>query len=366
MLGELLNNSRHKVSYLAQQDSKVSAGNYSPTQFGKTEVLQSAEEAKRLDAICRRLASRPLFFPLLEWILERTYMSAIRKALDGVQPYAIHFTGTGWDFFGFPMARLAKNSGIPFTIWPAVHPNSWGDDVIDLRLYNLADRVFCASKFESKHLIEKGLKQNKTVLCGLPPMLREDGNGLRLRGLLDISERPAILFLGRRDEGKGYPALLNAWRRVVEVVPDAVLLIAGPGGKEFESLKSELPEASYRDLGIPDEQQKADAYAACDVFCLPSDHESFGIVYVEAWSYGKPVICGTAPASRELIQDGLTGLWGSQNIEFLAKKIIKLLSNPETATEMGCRGLQRQQQYYSQETMIRQHMNAWETNFQEE
>jgi glycosyltransferase involved in cell wall biosynthesis len=190
-------------------------------------------------------------------------------------------------------------------------------------------------------------------------MCLKDGNGSRLRGRLEIGSRPSVLFLGRRDEGKGYTTLLQAWKRVIEVVSTAVLLLAGPGSLEYSSLGGDIPNDSVRDLGTPDEQEKADALAACDVFCLPSAHESFGIVYVEAWSYGKPVICGTAPACRELVQDNKTGLWADQNPQSLAGKIISLLKNPSAAQRMGACGRAFQQANFTQASMLQTHLAAW-------
>ena len=121
-----------------------------------------------------------------------------------------------------------------------------------------------------------------------------------------------VSFMGRRDEGKDYHAILKAWPLVLARVPDAILLLAGKGGDEYAYLLHQLLADSFRDLGIVDDSTKAAVLAACDVFCLPSAHESFGIVYIEAWSRGKPVICGTAPACRELVEDGVTGLHATQ------------------------------------------------------
>ena len=98
---------------------------------------------------------------------------------------------------------------------------------------------------------------------------------------------------------------------VLQAFPEACLLLGGPGDPCHDEL-SKLPHGSFRDIGLASERTKADALAACDVFCLPSSHESFGIAYVEAWSYGKPVICGTAPACRELVDNGKSGLWADQ------------------------------------------------------
>ncbi|MBN8710760.1 MAG: hypothetical protein BGO12_00760 [Verrucomicrobia bacterium 61-8] len=274
-----------------------------------------------------------------------------------LSPSAIHVTGTGWDHTGFAMVRWAHKLGVPLSVWPAVHPGQWGDAPIDLELYRRADVVFCQSGSEQDHLARLGLPPEKTRICGLPPFCLPDGDGARLRDQLGIGRRPTVLFLGRRDAGKGYPALLEAWKLVLPRHPEAVLLVAGPG----EPLREKtLPAESYRDLGLVDERTKADAYAACDVFCLPSAHESFGIVYVEAWSYGKPVICGTAPASRELVEDGKTGLWAAQDPSVLAEKIHNLLDAPALAANLGAEGSRLQRERYTTEAMVAAHLRAWQ------
>jgi glycosyltransferase involved in cell wall biosynthesis len=308
--------------------------------------------------LLQKLASRPrLFFMLGPVITGIQFILGFPPLPQDIK--AIHFVGTGWDFWGFMLVRLARSHGVPFTIWPAVHPASWGDDMIDIHLYKQADTVFCQSDFERDHLHRKGVPLEKLVRCGLPPMCKPDGNGGRLRTELGIGNHPAVLFLGRRDEGKGYPALLQSWSLVLRSVPDAVLLFGGPGGAEFIPMKDALPHESYRDLGVPNEEMKVDAYSACDVFCLPSAHESFGIVYVEAWSYGKPVICGTAPASRELIESEATGLWSSQSAETLAGHLVHLLSHPEECKRLGDAGQKLQRTRFVSETMVHTHLEAW-------
>jgi len=277
------------------------------------------------------LASRPLLHPLLMALIRSAYTTEIRN-LAKTSPDAVHFVGTGWDFLGFAAHSIARRANAPFSIWPAVHPGSWGDDAIDLRLYRLADHVFCQSRGEIEHLASRGLERSKAVLCGLPPMCLADGDGPRLRSALDIGSRPAVFFLGRRTPEKGYDALIRSWPLVMESHPDAVLIVSGTG--DVGPLP-ELPPRCYRDLGIPDERVKADAYAACDIFCLPSAHESFGIVFAEAWSYGKPVICGPAPAPKEWIREDETGLGVDQSPGAIAAAIVALLSDPARRSRLG-------------------------------
>ena len=308
------------------------------------------------------MASRRILHPLLELVVSLAVpASSVRKSIGSAD--WIHFVGTGWDFIGFALLSAARANGIRFTVWPAVHPKSWGDDDIDVRLYRRADRVFCQSNYEMGHLATLGVPPRVLRHCGLPPMCRMDGNRDRFRADHQLSEEmPSVLFLGRRDQGKGYPSLLKAWRLVSQKYQQAVLLLAGPGGSEFENLKASLPSSSVRDLGVPDEARKADAIAGCDVFCLPSAHESFGIAYVEAWAYGRPVICGEAPACRELIEDGVTGIWANQDPAILAAKVLSLLQQPDLRARLGSEGRARQQRDLTPERVVNTHLKGLDSS----
>ncbi len=276
-----------------------------------------------------------------------------RSAINSVD--RLHFVGTGRDITRHPLWHESREMEVPFTVWPA---NS-DDESFDVRLYQEAQGVFCQSDHEREHLISRGVAADKLIRCSLPPMCPANGNGTRLRSKLEIGMRPSVLFVGRRDAGKGYPALLEAWPFVMRQCPDAVLLLAGPGDADADRL-IKISSESVRDLGCPSEQEKADAYAACDVFCLPSANESFGIVYVEAWSYGKPVICGTAPASRELVEQGVTGVWADQQPQQLAHALLRLLMFPDQRHRLGLAGLRHQLLNFTTSHMVGCHLKAWQ------
>ncbi len=296
------------------------------------------------------LASRPAFHGLLAALLRRGY-----RSVPGMRPAVVHYVGTGWDFFGFRMLDFARRNRCRFTVWPAVHAGEWGDDVIDLRLYRAADAVFCQSDFEAAHLVSRGLPAKRIVRCGLPPMCESTADGKAWRAAHGIPESDRLLlFLGRRDEGKGYPALLAAWPRILEAVPSARLLIGGPGDPLGASRLERV-----LDLGVLDQPSREAAYAGCDAFCLPSAHESFGIVFIEAWSFGKPVICGTAPPPREWILDGVNGLHASQDPTELASAAARLLGDDLLAARLGAFGREVQRQRFTWEKLLEAHHAAW-------
>lgn len=302
-----------------------------------------------------RLATRPRYHALLEGLIAGYY----RKRLQGLEQgnaCAVHYVGTGWDMFGIGIQRFCENRGIPLSILPAVHPFSWGDDIIDLRLYRRAKSIVVLSRSEGKYLEKLGISNNAIVQCGLAPACRLDGDGKRLRDSLGLGMRPVALFIARREAAKGFDALVVAWPIVLASVPTACLLIIGPESSGKPVLQLLEPE-SIRDLGMASEKTKANALDACDVLCVPSAHESFGIVYVEAWAYGKPVICGTATAARELVEDGQNGLWSSQDPTELAEALIRVLSDRPLAEKMGAVGKEVQHKYYTWDKVAERHID---------
>ena len=80
---------------------------------------------------------------------------------------------------------------------------------------------------------------------------------------------------------------------------------------------------------------------------------------MEAWSYGKPVICGTAPASRELVEHGITGVWADQQPQQLAHGLLRLLMHPDQRHRIGLAGLRHQLLNYTTEHMVGSHLKAW-------
>jgi glycosyltransferase involved in cell wall biosynthesis len=124
------------------------------------------------------------------------------------------------------------------------------------------------------------------------------------------------------------------WRRL----PDTCFAFLGPDTPYSIRLFAGLHDRRILELGRVTLQDKTDALAACDLFCLPSTQESFGGVYTEAWSLGKPVIGCDAPAVREVIDDESDGLLAAQSPAALAERILYLLERPELRARLGERG----------------------------
>jgi phosphatidylinositol alpha-mannosyltransferase len=97
---------------------------------------------------------------------------------------------------------------------------------------------------------------------------------------------------------------------------------------------------------VDNSMRKAMLYKSSDLFVLPSNQESFGIVILEAMASGLPVVASAVGGITNLVKDGQTGLLvPPYNSDILAKAIIKLLGNPELIQKLSEEGKKQVQNY---------------------
>jgi glycosyltransferase involved in cell wall biosynthesis len=119
--------------------------------------------------------------------------------------------------------------------------------------------------------------------------------------------RPTILCVARQYPRKRVIDLIEAFAILRRHLPDSQLRVVGDG-PEHERLMARARSLGVADAvaflgGLPDEDVKRE-YAHCDVFCLPSAQEGFGIVFLEAMVAGKPIVSTTAAAIPEVVRHG--------------------------------------------------------------
>ena len=259
------------------------------------------------------------------------------------------------NFFGHLAARLC---GKPVVITPHFHPghphyerwsNYW--------LLKRADAVIVISEYERDYLAGKGVDATKIVTTGTGLHLDEyratDTARFQaeLRQAHGWSEHTrAILFLGRKLEYKGIATLVEAFRRLPRDL-DGVLLLAGPSSPWFDEFYRRLPaedRARIIDLGAVSHADKVHLLHLADVLVLPSRFEAFGIVILEAWACGTPVIVASSGAMPSIVgQGGLAFEYG--DAAELAAQIQRLLDDAELAGGMARRGHQRLLERYTWE-----------------
>jgi glycosyltransferase involved in cell wall biosynthesis len=291
---------------------------------------------------------------LLPWVL--AYYPAMQQALPRIaaglatqlQPYAqradlVHNVRIGREALTEASYQVARKQNIPFVLTPVHHPRWVGWRYREyLRLYRSADALIALTQAEKRVLIELGVQPDRVHVTGMGPVLAEPPEQIaptefiRRYGL--SAAAPIVLFLGQHYDYKGYRQVLQAATTVWRRIPEAQFVFIGPAVKQSERAFVEHADRRIHRLGQVDLPTKTAALAACTALCVPSSQESFGGVYTEAWSFGKPVIGCRIPAVSEVIDDGVNGYLVDQEPAEIADRLIALLSQPAQAQALGAAG----------------------------
>jgi phosphatidyl-myo-inositol dimannoside synthase len=159
--------------------------------------------------------------------------------------------------------------------------------------------------------------------------------------------RPTIVTVSRlADPYKGHDVLIGALALVRAEIPDVEWVVIGDGplrpGLEALARSTGVADA-VRFLGAVDDAERDRRLRSADVFAMPSRlpgaglaGEGFGIVYLEAGAYGKPVVAGNVGGAPDAVLDGETGLLvDPTDRRALADALTRLLREPELAARLG-------------------------------
>ncbi len=306
------------------------------------------ERLKMLPLLLRCMPVLPRWFhaefdrvthPFHEWAFAPELTRAIRGA------NVVHTLAT-FDL-GWTAGAVARRLGVPLVCTPFAHPGQWGDGPIDIAFYKRCDAVIGLLGSDRDHLARLGVSPEKLHTIGVSPSVPPplDPAGFRRQAGCTGAE-PLILYVGRMTAYKGATAMLAAAPLVWERFPTARFVFIGPGNaSETAIFDGADPRIKY--LGRVEDQTKADALAACDVFSMPSVSEILPTVYLEAWSFGKPVVGGTAHGVPELVEGNRAGITAEQTGRSVADAVNRLLGDPALARELGENGRRLVEEQYS-------------------
>jgi glycosyltransferase involved in cell wall biosynthesis len=163
-----------------------------------------------------------------------------------------------------------------------------------------------------------------------------------VKGRLGIGAmEPLVVFVGRLVTQKGPDLLLEAVPRILAQRGDAKFAICGDGYMrgDLERRAHELGVAhAVRFLGSVSGAPLVELFKSADCVCVPSRNEPFGIVVLEAWASGKPVVATTSGGPREFVQHGEDGFHVDPHPESIAWGVCEVFANFDRARDMGGRG----------------------------
>ena len=268
----------------------------------------------------------------------------------------------------FPSFLFAKRNRIPFIDFPLLHTGLPFEDLnenlylspVALFLLNHADAVFVNTPEEIKICKKAGVSDDKFFLAppGINPEELGGGNGKRFREKYGI-KGSMILQISVHAVRKGTPTVLKALKKLRKKGINVTGVFIG---EVLEEVRHLIHEKDCLFLGRVDEDTKKDALDACDVFVMPSATDSFGIVYLEAWMYEKPVIGAYAGGVPYVIDDGVNGfLIPFGDYHMLSEYIEILLKNKNLARKMGKEGKKKVLTHFTWEISYRKFRTALDT-----
>jgi alpha-maltose-1-phosphate synthase len=212
---------------------------------------------------------------------------------------------------------------------PPVPPNAaWR--AREQGVYRGASGIFTMSEYVKGSLVsDYGVDPDRVHVVGAGP------NVAPAPGEPAAPREKAILFVGRSFVPKGGPLLVDAYRAVRLEHPDAQLWIVS------DACPAILPDGAvfHGPLG---KEALARLYARASLFALPTLREAFGLAFVEAMSFGLPVVAPRLEAIPEIVSDGETGsLVPPRDVGALARAISDLLADPVRARLFGAAGRAR-------------------------
>jgi glycosyltransferase involved in cell wall biosynthesis len=290
----------------------------------------------------------------------------------------VHCVHNGASFYACAALACARKLGIPFVFTPllqinqalrdkapqqdewrngqsAVVPGSIGSYLVPgsyhdqfwLNAARAADALISMTSFEKEFLVGEGIPPARIHEVGVGPLLSGTHDGTAFRNARGIGNEDMVLFLGRKHPAKGLEEVLAATARVWEKKPGVRFVFVGPKEGNAAEIFRRYEDPRIVEIDRVELEEKTSAIEACDIFCMPSFFEALGGVFLEAWSFEKPVIAGNTSALRELTENGRGGFLVNLDPSDIAEKIIRLLDDPDLRRRMGAWGRQKVESQYS-------------------
>jgi glycosyltransferase involved in cell wall biosynthesis len=252
--------------------------------------------------------------------------------------------------------RLARRLRVPFLVTPFLHLGD-PDDPRDrtrqvylqpalLAMLQAADCVFVQTQVEREALLERGYPDDKLVLqgMGVDPGECTGGDRGATRAAWGVAPEEVVVgHLANNSREKGSVDLLRAAERAWERGARFHLVLAGPEMPNFRAFWRHYRHADrVRRLGVLDDRQKRNFFAALDVFALPSRSDSFGLVLLEAWANGVPNVAYRAGGVAGVIrpeEDGLLARCG--DVEDLSAALVRLVADGALRRRFAAAGRER-------------------------
>ncbi len=258
-----------------------------------------------------------------------------------------------------PMGYIALLLKLPYVVSLhgydilAAQKNAWKKYWL-IKILNKAKLIIVNSNFTNFKVLNLKIDGTKIVTVYPCPNINPENLNKAEKQIiqreLELFHKKIMISVGRLVPRKGFDKVIEALPDILTQIPNLTYLIIGNGPdlKRLEKLAEKLKVLSnitfiedVSDNNLPI------YYDLADLFIMPArqigaDVEGFGIVYLEANLFGKPVIAGNSGGVAEAVVDKKTGLIiNPENVSQISNAILRLFNNPELMNKLGVQGRQR-------------------------
>lgn len=268
--------------------------------------------------------------------------------------------------FTTPVAAWAAHrAGVPYVIRPLGTLNRYGMSRrrhwlkrLSLRflegpVLRRAAAVHFTSEAEAAEARQLGIPMKEALIpLGVEPRAAKAAPGSSI--LAEAGDRPCVLFLSRLDAKKNLEGLLEALALLAPEIPR--LIVAGGGAADYVAALKQRAES----LGIGrrvtwaghvEGAAKAAAFAAADVFALPSFSENFGIAAAEALAAGLPCLLGEGVAIAKDVVEAGAGVSTGTDPRSIADGLSRMIASEEGLAAMAANARELAQERFSVQAM---------------
>lgn len=294
-------------------------------------------------------------------------LSIVSEVVDDFEPELVHVTSPG--FIPYMTTYIAREwKDVPLMISYHTHIpvyartyapwlgsfGEWISWTVIRQLHNCADLTVVTSPQMKEEFEEHGVQRVEVWSKGIDTEvfhpkygakpwwtaqhpedkdaeLLEGAKAMRARLTGGSPESPLLIYVGRL----GTEKRLRDVKAVLEKLPDAKLAIVGKG-PDMEPLQAHFAGTSTVFTGLLSGVELSQAFAAADVFVMPSDSETLGFVVLESMASGVPVVGCNAGGIPSIIEQEETGfLFEAGDTEQLVGYVERLITDRPLAERMA-------------------------------
>jgi len=191
-----------------------------------------------------------------------------------------------------------------------------------------------SEKVKKEIIIHYGIKPKKIIVVPEGIDLKKFNpkiDGIKIRKKYGLNRDKVILFAGRLVPQKGLQYLIQAMPAIIEVIPNAKLLVAGANTTEpyYEKIKEIVEESGLRErivfAGFIEHKKMPELIAAADLVAVTSTYEPFGLVNLEAMAMRKPLITTSTVGSIDAVK-GYAEIVRPNSAKAISRAALKILS----------------------------------------